>query len=40
MPTKHDWLIPIQENVKWVSFNTIYSKIGIFMESIFHLWFG
>ena len=27
IPTKHDWLIPIQENVKWVSFNTIYSKI-------------
>ena len=27
IPTKHDWLIAIQENVKWVSFDIVYPKI-------------
>lgn len=27
IPTKHNWLIPIQINVNWVNFDTIHSKI-------------
>ena len=27
MPTKHNWLIPPQENVNWISFDLIYPKI-------------
>ena len=32
IPAKHDWLIPIQKNVNWVSFHTVYSKIMNFHE--------